>query len=124
MKEILVDPLNDIASQPQFHRVSVPFLIIIDGLDECSDSKIRCHMFEIFDDLLRSCCFPLEILLASRQEVVDILNSFSSTSLFSRTHHLALSDKYVPEDDIRTFLEHLFHSIHTFHALRRHIPSS
>jgi len=115
MKEILVDPLNAIASQPQFHRVSVPFLIIIDGLDECSDSKMRCHMLEIFDDLLRSCCFPLKILLASRQEV-DILNSFSSTSLFSRTHHLALSDKYVPEDDIQTFLEHLFYSIHTFHA--------
>jgi len=122
-KELLVDPLNTLAGRPGFVADSFPSLIIVDGLDECDGPQIQCHILEIFAEVLCQCNFPLKIFVTSRQET-NISGSFESAPLSSLSIHLALSDKYRPEDDIRAFLEDKFLSIRVSHPLRKYIPSS
>jgi len=123
MKELLVNPLNLLVGRTELQTHTLPFLIIIDGLDECTDSKIQCHILDVFADALQKCDFPLKVFVASRPEI-NISSSFDSPRLSTISTCLALSHSFDADDDIRVYLEDQFDSIRTTHPLKRFIPPS
>ena len=99
-------------------------LIIIDGLDECSDNQAQ---VDILDTISRS--FPkhnlrIVFLLVSRPEPSIITSFHGNKSLKSIHRRLALDDTYKPNDDIRLFFSDKFEHIKRTHLLRSTIPIS
>ncbi|PPQ86587.1 hypothetical protein CVT25_006112 [Psilocybe cyanescens] len=95
-------------------------VIIIDGLDECDDTRVQARIIDLSFSLLDSGELPLKILIASRPEI-DISSSFDAKP-FSTLARIALDNDYQSEEDIRHFLADKFNEIKTQHRLRSYIP--
>jgi hypothetical protein len=100
-------------------------LVVIDGLDECSDGQTQVAILEAI-----SCSFPKHnlpiiflVVTGSRPEV-DLVASFNGKQPLKSIHRrLALDDTYRPDDDIRLFLSDKFKQIQCTHRLRSTIPN-
>jgi len=97
-------------------------VLIIDGLDECSDLKVHSQILTVLTSLAKE--HPnLRILVASRPEY-HIL-SFFNTQLEHATIRIALNDaQYRNDDDVRMFLSSKFAEIVRNHPLKDYIPLS
>ncbi|KAF8896740.1 hypothetical protein CPB84DRAFT_1781728 [Gymnopilus junonius] len=98
-----------------------PMLVIIDGLDECSEGQRR-----ILDALLaavQDSSVPLCFFIASRPEH-DIRKFFNQENVESLSRRLVLDDKYQPNKDIDIFLRSRFDRIKQEHPSGPHLPSS
>jgi len=123
LKHLLVEPLNTLLKAPAPSFDTVPSLIIIDGLDECSNPQMQSRILEAFSDALRSCQYPLKLLVASRPEN-NISLIVGSPKIANFATQLALDHKYFPDHDIRVFLQDKFKAIQTTHRLKSFIPTS
>jgi hypothetical protein len=98
-------------------------LVIIDGLDECSDGQTQIAILEAI-----SCSFPkhklsIIFLVVSRPEV-DLVTSFNGKKPLRSIHRrLALDDTYRPDNDIRLFFSDKFEDIRCTHRFRSTIPN-
>ncbi|PPQ95012.1 hypothetical protein CVT25_000475 [Psilocybe cyanescens] len=117
-KALIREPLLELLHSE--FSINNHLVIIIDGLDECDDSKVQARIVDLSFDLLRGRDIPLKILIASRPEI-DISSSFD-TKPFSTLARIALDDDYQSIEDIRHFLADKFHEIKTQHRLRSYIP--
>lgn len=63
---LLVEPINSLVSDSDFKRSSIPSLILIDGLDECSGTNNQCSILKAFAETLPHCHHTLRILITSR----------------------------------------------------------
>ena len=97
-------------------------VLIIDGLDECSDPKVQSQILAVLAPLAKE--HPsLRILVASRPE--HHILSFFNTQLEHATIRIALNDaQYRTDDDVRMFLSSKFAEIARNHPLKDHIPLS
>ncbi|KAH9479896.1 hypothetical protein JR316_0008492 [Psilocybe cubensis] len=95
-------------------------VIIIDGLDECEDSKVQARIVYAAFRVLQDESIPLKILLASRPEVA-ISSAFSLKGPEELTI-VALDDDYQSREDIEYFLVDSFCKIKSQHCRRAHIP--
>lgn len=120
---LLIEPINSLVSQGDFDHSTIPSLILIDGLDECSTSDAQCFLLKTFLDALPYCRHPLKILIASRPEV-EIKAAFNSDPLTSHSVRLGLDDSFQPDEDIRTFIQDTFDMIRATHPVRHYIPPS
>ncbi|KAI3609901.1 nwd2 [Moniliophthora roreri] len=95
-----------------------PWLIVIDGLDECDGSREQQRILSILGTLIQK--IRLRILICSRPEppIHEILNI---DALCPYLHHIVLDDTFSPGHDISTFLIKEFQRIHAKHAFQ-HIP--
>ncbi len=117
LTELVIRPLSD-------HTRIASRLIIIDGLDECSNAHLQCQLLlECVEALRLNNNLDLRILIASRpeQHLRMTFNSLVPKLLLSR---LALSDHYSASKDIRVFLQSKFEWLKTHHPMRYVIPSS
>ncbi|KAF9471918.1 hypothetical protein BDN70DRAFT_520277 [Pholiota conissans] len=117
---LIVAPLQALVSSGNL-RPSSPRLIVIDGLDECSDPRMQGMILRIIADALRSQNFPLIFLIASRPEQT-INHTFCSTPLSGLWRSVVLDYTYKPNDDIRLYLTDSFHEIKTTHPHHHLIP--
>jgi len=120
--KLIIEPLQRLHSTG-FDLCNSSFVIIIDGLDECSGNDIQTGIVRSLADAFRSSPYRIRILIASRPEVYlqSAFNYFSTQLQLSR---LALSDEYSPEQDIYRFLEDSFRKIRLEHPQRSSIPPS
>jgi len=97
-------------------------VLIIDGLDECSDPKVQSQILAVLAPLAKE--HPsLRILVASRPE--HHILSFFNTQLEHAAIRIALNDtQYRTDDDVRMFLSSKFAEIARNHPLKDHIPLS
>lgn len=142
---LLLAPLRD--CQQQQPPITMPMVIIIDGLDECVGSDVeegrlskirfglrdesrpprldksgRDEQIEVLDCLLKmvkDSAFPFRILLASRPE--PWIREFLDTKGASHTTEIFLDNKYSPDKDIELFLRAKFSEIRRRY---RHLPPS
>ncbi|KAF9473284.1 hypothetical protein BDN70DRAFT_965966, partial [Pholiota conissans] len=121
-KLLIVTPLQALVSSGSLKPGS-PRLIVIDGLDECSDPKMQSMIIRIIADAFRSQNLPLIFLIASRPEQ-NIHQTFSSSTLSGLWRSVVLDETYKPDDDIRLFLMDSFHEIKTTHPHRHLIPET
>ncbi|KAF9071964.1 hypothetical protein BDP27DRAFT_1290802 [Rhodocollybia butyracea] len=93
-----------------------PQIIVIDGLDECSNSRDQQRILSILKDAMHKHPLPFRILIASRPEP-RIKQSFNKSDLRTLCRWIPLDDHvYQASRDIRTFLRDRFREILCDHS--------
>ena len=121
VKSLIVAPLQQLAEAGLFNESTSRRLVIIDGLDECSDPKVQQHIVDVLANSQRLHQLPLIFLICSRPEQ-HITLAFSTGILPRVTASVALDESYLPDEDIRLFLMDKFQEIKSTHRLRGYIP--
>ena len=119
VKSLIVTPLQPLTESGFFNDPTSRRLVIIDGLDECSDPKVQRNILEILANAQRQHRLPLIFLFTSRLEQYISL-AFSTGILPRKTTHIALDEPYLPDEDIRLFLTDKFKEIKSTHHRRLH----
>jgi len=101
---------------------SLPKLIILDGLDECGDSHSHDSVLRLILAAVSQYNLPFSFLIASRPEQ-KIREVFDKSTMGLTVRRLVLDDKYLPNDDIRTFLVSSFQDIKRRHPSRTSLRS-
>ena len=122
LAKLIIEPLWRLHSTG-FNFRNSPFVIIIDGLDECQGTDIQSRLVKSLIAAFHHSPLRICILIASRPEV-HLQSAFNSSSVQSRLARLALSDEYSPDKDIYRFLKDSFKRIRHEHLLASYIPSS
>jgi len=122
LEKLIVEPMQHLHSTG-FDFKDSPFVIIIDGLDECQGNDIQSGLVKSLASAFRDSAFHICILITSRPEVY-LQSTFNFPSLQPHLSRLALSDEYSAYDDILRFLEDSFNKIRCEHPLASYIPSS
>jgi len=117
---LVIEPL--LAAYRHEPRQQERRLIVIDGLDECADSKSQLKILDAFNNVLTSTPSPICVLLCSRPEN-EIMNHFSSHKTGKVTLKLFLGDEYGPSEDIKKFLLDSFDDIRKGHILKHLLPN-
>ena len=117
-KSLIVAPLQPLAETGFFTQPTSRRLVIIDGLDECSDPKVQRNILEVLGCAQRQHSLPLIFLFASRPEQ-HITFAFSTGVLPRVTTFIALDECYLPDEDIRLFLTDKFQEIKSTHRLHQ-----
>ena len=127
IQALIVKPLNAVANDETLGPtlLSRPWLIILDGVDECRSTSSQTHILNALSTAVKHLHIPLHFLIVSRPEQ-DIRQAFNdqSTAIGSLSFHIALDDTYQPDVDIRVFLQSTFDEIKRKHPSRAHLPTS
>ncbi|KAL0566813.1 hypothetical protein V5O48_015189 [Marasmius crinis-equi] len=106
---LVKQPITTVQPSPE-----APNLIIIDGLDECSDELTQLRILNTIASAYRrspeSPHIPLRFLVCSRPEVW-IRRMFEGPRLVGLAKHIVLDERFDPTQDIRRFYEHEFREI-------------
>lgn len=108
------DGINPVESSSRPH---IPYLIVIDGLDECQgDDSQRC-VVELIGGLVTTTGLPLRFIIVSRPEP-QIEESFNHLACAFQRISLSRPD-YIEEaeNDIHAYLQHMFNRIYYSHKL-------
>ena len=109
MKDLIIDPITAaISSNPDLSTLR--YLILVDGLDECSPVESQCEIVSLLFYLASSS--PFRILIASRPEFT-IRDSFNFQTVRDQTETLALSNTYEANADIEQYLTDKLNDIKT-----------
>ncbi|KAF8963733.1 hypothetical protein BDZ97DRAFT_1758352 [Flammula alnicola] len=123
MLSLLIEPLRDLSLSGYFNDpTTFPRLIIIDGLDECQDSRIQCRILDIISSALRKYALPIIFLIASRPEQ-ELVYTFNLPHISGFLTRLTLDHSFHPDDDIRLFLQDSFDHIKGTHPRKAFIPA-
>ncbi|KAJ8096065.1 hypothetical protein PM082_022679 [Marasmius tenuissimus] len=120
-RELILDPapmwdwpgglwgfVNDLAC---VSPVTVPNIIVIDGLDECGDEEIQLRIISIIQSAFQQVPhLPLRFLICSRPESW-IREAFSDEPLFRLSKTIVLDDSLEARCDIRKYYLHHFQEI-------------
>jgi len=120
---LILQPLQDLITSGYSGHSQSRYIIVIDGLDECTDRASQRLILTAICNGIRRFQLPIAFLIASRPEH-DINEVFSSRSMKEIHARLMLDHKYSPDADIRTFLVDNFQRIREEHPFRRMIPNS
>ncbi len=117
MKALILDPMATMAAEDPNASQHLR-IFLVDGLDECRRESDHSEII----DLLSSSASPyFRFIIASRPEFT-IRTSFGISDIRNNTQTLALDEHYLPDVDIRQFLEDKFQDIKTNHLLRHSLP--
>ena len=98
---------------------SLPKLIILDGLDECEDHS---YVLQVILAAVNRHNLPFSFLITSRPEQ-KIREAFDESTMVLITMRLVLDNKYLPDEDIRSFLMSRFRDIKQRHPSRTSLPT-
>ena len=118
---LIIDPLTHLSKTGIFQSTPVPYLIIIDGLDECWGRQVQRHVLQVISGALRQPCVPMMFLICSRAEQ-HLCLEFNPLTLGGMATGLSLEDGYEQNADIERYLTDSFHTISTTHPLKEYIP--
>ncbi|KIM35877.1 hypothetical protein M413DRAFT_428225 [Hebeloma cylindrosporum] len=122
LEALIVKPLEMARSEADVDFLkSLPKLIILDGLDECGDLRSHQCVLQVILAAINQHNIPISFLIASRPEQ-KIREAFDEFTMDLLTVRLVLDDKYLPDDDIRTFLVSRFREIKERHPSRASLP--
>ncbi|RXW24249.1 hypothetical protein EST38_g1611 [Candolleomyces aberdarensis] len=106
MNKLIVDPIEDLSrefSKPEL--AALPYAILIDGLDECTDEQRQAELLATIDDcLLQNNTLPFRVFIASRPEWAIRSALEVAGHLHQKAYHIQLSDQYDASGDIRRVL--------------------
>ncbi|KAJ8073658.1 hypothetical protein PM082_011936 [Marasmius tenuissimus] len=101
----------------------VPSIVIIDGLDECSDEETQLHVLSTIQSAAQqSPRFPLRFMICSRPESW-IRQAFAADPLRELTRRISL-DESNADEDILIYLLHEFKEISTSAKHGLHVKTS
>src|SRR5882757_9898426 len=117
----ILEPLSKLAATGFFSSTQLPYLIIIDGLDECHDRQVHQHILHTVHTALQHPYVPLKFLICSRAEQ-HLTLEFTSLISGQMATRLSLDDGYEQNADIERYLTDSFYKISTTHPLKAYIP--
>ena len=118
-----MEPLIRVFETQIIFYTQMPYLVIIDGLDECTDVNIQRHILDTIANALSRFRHRVPIMfLVSSQAEQDISLTFSTPAFQGITSRIALDDTYQPAADIRRYLEGSFAKIKKTHLHQVSIP--
>jgi len=96
--------------------LSLPFLVVIDGLDECREHDDQCQILEQVYRIIHDHRLPLRFLIVSRPES-HLCEAFEESSMASITETISVYGDFRARSDIFTYLRSEFSRIY---ESRRH----
>ena len=117
---LIVDPLRQLHSTQ--HRV-YPRLIILDGLDECTNEAEQRSIVEVIFNVGRTFPSLFIFLICSRPEA-SVTSLFQTAKASNSVQHIVLDSTLRPDRDIEIFLRDRFQSFKRDHINSNLIPSS
>jgi len=92
LTSLIIGPLRHL-----YQGIERPYLVIIDGLDQCVDSEVQINILNSISKAVRECQFPLKFFITSRPEphIIAELNSEAVKPILS-SHDL---DEFRPGND-------------------------
>ncbi|KAJ2929441.1 hypothetical protein H1R20_g7668, partial [Candolleomyces eurysporus] len=113
MNKLVIGPMEVLSRAiPTPELAALPYAILIDGLDECTDGPRQKELLvTIHDCLLQNDALPFRIFISSRPELAirDVLKK--SGCLHQKAYHIQLSNQYDASGDIRRSLSRRFRDI-------------
>ena len=128
IQALIIKPLNaatiDKTLSPTLLQAR-PRLIILDGLDECSNTSSQTHILNALSTAIKDLYMPLWFFIASRpeQHIREVFNDHSH-GIGMLSFKIALDDTYQPDRDIEVFLQSTFDEIKRKHPSRAHLPKN
>lgn len=119
----LIRPLQERqAASNRYKRSRTPYLIILDGMDECDpdDRGTQVYLLQQLSKIFTGCGLPFRFLIASRPEKHFIIE-FESERFTNKITYLDLN-QFFSDGDIHIFFEDKFEEIKKTHPLRAQIP--
>jgi hypothetical protein len=98
LTSLIIGPLQRLYLAGRCTGSSNPYLIIIDGLDECAHPQVQVNILSSISKALKTCTFPLKFFISSRPEV-HLTTEFNSRITKPILAHLALDNKSLPVND-------------------------
>ncbi|KIK57979.1 hypothetical protein GYMLUDRAFT_202836, partial [Collybiopsis luxurians FD-317 M1] len=97
-------------------------ILIIDGLDECSNSHDQKRILSLLAQIVQKFSLPIQILVCSRPEP-RIKECFTGSSFQNICQWMALDETYQASNDIRLFLVDGLKKILKHHSCSmEHVP--
>ncbi|KAJ2918711.1 hypothetical protein MD484_g1710, partial [Candolleomyces efflorescens] len=90
---------------------TVPYAILIDGLDECNGEDHQAELLTAIRKCLRVKALPFRFFIASRPEWAIRTALEPGGHLHKLAYHIQLSDKYDATEDMRRYLRRRFEAI-------------
>ncbi|KAJ2935807.1 hypothetical protein H1R20_g1291, partial [Candolleomyces eurysporus] len=107
---LIVDPLRRLRDLG-VNVCSLPYAILIDGLDECKDEDRQAELLTAIRRCLLADDLPFRIFIASRPEWAIRTALEPGGHLHEMAYHIQLSDKYDASADMRRYLRRRFEDI-------------
>ncbi|KAF6757996.1 hypothetical protein DFP72DRAFT_889602 [Ephemerocybe angulata] len=98
MQALVLTPLSRL---PSSASLKLPYAVLIDGLDECSDENGQIEVLRVIAHCLTKERTPLRFFIASRPEMVILQALKHGGHLHEAAYHIQLSDDYDATADIR-----------------------
>ena len=112
---LIIDAFRQLSTLPKR-----PYLVIIDGLDECRDKVTQQSILRLLCETITVHKLPLRFLIGSRPES-HIRDSFDQESLYTVTRRVILDETFNPGRDIQLFLRDGFAKICTQNPILSHV---
>ncbi|KIM39461.1 hypothetical protein M413DRAFT_53937, partial [Hebeloma cylindrosporum] len=122
LQVLIINPLAHASASLSNDNVH-PRLILLDGLDECSNPEKQRQILHAFAGAFRNHALPFRVLITSRPEH-HIRSIFSGGAFLGLIIPLYLHSEYQSDDDIRTFIQHRFAAIRQTHPLKGFLPDA
>ncbi|RXW23658.1 hypothetical protein EST38_g2210 [Candolleomyces aberdarensis] len=103
MTALIVDPVERLRNTG-FDVETLPYAILIDGLDECKGEDCQGEVLAVIKESLLDTNTPCRIFIASRPEWAIRTALERDGDLHEVAYHIQLSDKYDATADIRRYL--------------------
>ena len=97
-----------------------PYLVIIDGLDECHGKATQQSILRLLCETITIHKLPLRFLIGSRPES-HIRDSFDQEPLCKVTRRVVLDETFYPARDIQVFLRDGFAKIYAKNSILSHV---
>lgn len=118
LSTLIIEPLLRTVTPLSESSVRV---VIIDGLDECTDPLMQKEVIGLVHKLLGHNSCPICVVVASRREST-ICEAFESPDIRAQTRSLSLEGSYQADNDIKAFLSHGFAKIYEKHHTMQSVP--
>ena len=115
LRNLIIDAFRHLSPLPQ-----CPYLVIIDGLDECNDKATQQSILRLLCETITVHKLPLRFLIGSRPES-HIRDSFDQESLYTVTRRVVLDETFDPGRDIEVFLRDGFAKICAKNSILAHV---
>ena len=115
LRNLIIDAFRHLSPLPQR-----PYLVIIDGLDECHDKATQQLILQLLCETITVHKLPLRFLIGSRPES-HIRDGLDQESLYTVTRRIILDEKFDPERDIGMFLRDGFAKICANNSILSHV---
>ncbi|RXW21225.1 hypothetical protein EST38_g4639 [Candolleomyces aberdarensis] len=110
MATLIVGPFECLGSEG-LNLSTVPYAILIDGLDECRGEDSQAGLLTAIRECLLVDHLPFRIFIASRPEWAIRTALAPDGHLYALAYHIQLSDKYDASGDMCRYLLRRFHAL-------------